>query len=947
MSEERLITALNDLAEKIDDMSEKLGRGTRNKTSQVPNSNSKTAKTPEEKALAAKMDNLSKMAAEGVQIQKKSNKANEEQTDSVKDLTKAQQEAEKEQKKLEASMKRAKDGFFDFGKSLLSDKVNISSAFGQLGGTLSRSSGMLGKSISGAAMGIGYTIGAMQNFAESAKDMGAFADLGAFQVGSVRQAKVLSGLGDSFIKVIEQSNGTFKALGGTSQDAVDNLSNLSRGLKYGSSYLNSAMKKSLGTDLVKSVDKAARATAAMGLTNEDQANLSGSILASTMLNAKNEDDAKQKFVKAMAESVTSARGLSDAFGMSAKTVLAAMAEFRKTQAGTVAGIEGNEGAKNLYAVLKKFPSLSSDPAKLANIAMAMSEGNLAKAQYNVEGGESNQLLQQLFQATQGTKGGLDIEQFNKNIERQRGEIDLMYESRKSMQGFNDKFAQSAVEAKAFLRERDIATGKIAPDKKAIEEKTGKSEADNIQTMNSLTAALESLRGVMIGLTAGILALLGPVVAIALSGGIGAKLATAGLKETLLSIAKLPFTIAMATKEFYLASGGFKGMWESAKGFGSALMASTKSVWDSVGGFKGMWESAKGFGATVWSATKNMAMAAQSFVASMWMSAKNMYASMGGGGGILQSIKTFGLTVLQAGASAAKSLWAMAVTAIQTVVPALVAMARSAWASMLGGFRGLGKVLGPVAGWFSKLGPMLGTVARIFGTWGTKLLPWIGRAFSLLSGPIGWLIAGATLLYTFWDEIVDVSKALWNGFTGLVGWLADGAGAIWDTITAPFVALTNWLADGAGAIWDTITAPFVALSNWLGDSWLAKTLGFGSNTKAEPATQASLTAKSTAETIQKISQTTAPGQIVKTTESADFASITTPSTVTKDFGKTTANTDATNVLGEGNSVLQKASEVLTPESIAQLMGYLSSMQSDLSAIRSNTKMDSLSPPVRLA
>ena len=938
MAERELIVALENLTDKIEEMSGKVGRGTKNKTSQVPNGNSKTAKTPEEKALAAKTENLAKMTAAGIDTQKKSNKANAEQTESVKDLTKSQQDARKEQEKLERSMERTKEGFLSFGKSLFSDKANISSAFDQLGSTMSRSTGILGKTVGGMATGVGVALGLMQNFADSAKDMGTFADLGAFQVRSVRQARVLSGLGDSFIKVIEQSNGTFKALGSNSQDAVENLSNLSRGFRYGSSYLNSAMKKSLGTDLVKSVDKAARATAAMGLSSEDQANLEGSILASTMLNAKNEDDAKQKFVKAMAESVTSARGLSDAFGMSAKTVLAAMAEFRKTQAGTVAGLEGNKGADQLYAVLKKFPSLGTDPAKLANVASAIAEGNMAKAQYNVEpGGDNTKLLQMLFQSSQGavSKEGLDVDKFNKNIEMQRGEINLMYASRKEMQGFNDKYAQSAVELQAFMRERDIATGKIAPDKAAKEEKVGKSEADNIQTMNSLTAALESLRGVIIGLTAGVLALLGPLVAIALSGGIGASLATKGLKGTLIAFAKLPFTIAAASAEFYKAAGGFKGMWESTKGFAAGISAATKNMWTSIGGFNGIYESAKGLGAGIWATTKNMAAAAQSLVVSMWSAAKNLYASMGGAGGILQSVKNFGSAVLEAGSRAAKSLWTMAVTIFQSVVPALVAMARSAWTSMIGGF---GK-LGP---WIARLVPMLGAFGTVLAGVGTA----VAGFFATITAPVWGIIAavvavGAGVIY-FWDEIVDVSKAVWNGFTNLV----------------------SWLGDGASAIWDTITAPFTALFDWLGSSWLGKKLfsDSGDKTNKSASNQTAFNKEwamanadqDAAESRVAKSNNTASvvagsptGQIVGKIASAEFASITAPSSVASDFGKTTATAAADGTRDGADVLMKKASDVLTPEAVSQLLGYLSSMQNDLAAIRGNTKADSYAAPVRLS
>ena len=61
-----------------------------------------------------------------------------------------------------------------------------------------------------------------------------------------------------------------------------------------------------------------------------------------------------------------------------------------------------------------------------------------------------------------------------------------------------------------------------------------------------------------------------------------------------------------------------------------------------------------------------------------------------------------------------------------------------------------------------------------------------------------------------------------------------------------------------------------------------------------------------------------------------------------------STDLASSLSPGESIVGgSAVSSLSPEAIAQLMGYLSTMQSDLSAIRSNTKTDSFTPPVRLA
>ena len=123
-------------------------------------------------------------------------------------------------------------------------------------------------------------------------------------------------------------------------------------------------------------------------------------------------------------------------------------------------------------------------------------------------------------------------------------------------------------------------------------------------------------------------------------------------------------------------------------------------------------------------------------------------------------------VLQLGPAllaASKSFFAMATTVLQTVIPALVAMARAAWASMAGGLGSIGKLgkyLAPVVAWFARLGPILGTIGGVLLNWGSKLLPLLGGAFEILSGPVGWLIGAATLLYTFWDDIVDVSKYVW-------------------------------------------------------------------------------------------------------------------------------------------------------------------------------------------
>jgi len=1026
-SERELITALERLTDKINEMSGNLGRG--NKTSQVPGAG---AKTPQEKDAAKSFDALEKLRKEGVVTQKKSNKATEEQIDSTEDLTKAQKDATKEQEKLEWSMKRAKDGFTNFGQSLFKEKTNFAESLGSLGHTLSRSYGVVGRSFGGMAIGVGYAIGAMQNFADNAKDMGNFADLSAFKVGSVRQAKLLSGLGDSFIKVIEQSNGNFKALGGTSQEAVDNLSNLSRGFRYGSSYLNSAMKKSLGTDLVKSVDKAARATAAMGLSTEDQANLEGSILASTMLNAKNEDDAKQKFVKAMAESVTSARGLSDAFGMSAKTVLAAMAEFRKTQAGTVAGLEGNKGADQMYAVLKKFPSLGTDPAKLANLASAMAEGDMAKAQYAIrENPEATQLMQQLFQASQGaiSKDGLDTKKFNNNIDGLRGEIDLMYESRKGQQGFNDKFAQSAVEAKAFLRERDIATGKIAPDKKAAEENQGKSETDNIQSMNALTAALESLRGVLVGLTATIIGLTGAVGAVILAGGVGA-LAGGGTGM----LGKLGSAIGgmFGSKAGGPAAGSLTG-WKTGA---TAMTQGAGGIAGKAGGLMGsVGEKASGMFSKLGGAASNGMSVFGDFLGNLGdnktIKGAGTLAILGGALALAaHGFKTFGevtwegmlkgtvalggligiAKLLDKGSnSILKGAGVIAILGASLLVSAVgfKIFNEVEWGSLVKGAGAIG-ILGVAA---SLLGGMSASIligSAAIGVLGAAMwvagkgfqtfndLDWGGIAkgavalgvFAVAAGLMGGFLpviaAGALAiallgasLVVFGAGAMVAAKAaqMFSEAIVTIGSI-DGAnliavGAGLAAVGAGMIVFTAGMVAGtAGSVVSGIMSLFGAKSplerikDFVPYADKISILGagikaFGDGITAIATNVASFDTDALGKLKDKLLEFAAAGSSDEVKLTAEYLSSIGASlgTIVDLSGKLPAmssitspgiSTDIASSLSPGESIVDgKAGSSLSPEAISQLMGYLSTMQSDLSAIRSNTKTDSYSAPVRLS
>jgi hypothetical protein len=278
---------------------------------------------------------------------------------------------------------------------------------------------------------------------------------------------------------------------------------------------------------------------------------------------------------------------------------------------------------------------------------------------------------------------------------------------------------------------------------------------------------------------------------------------------------------------------------------------------------------------------------------------------------------------------------MAVTAVQTVVPALIAMARSALSSVIGGF-------GKIGPWLVRMVPMLAAFGSVLAGIGTA----IGGVLAAITAPVWGIIAGvvavgAGVIY-FWDEIVDVSKSVWQGFTNLV----------------------SWLSTGADAIWDIITAPFTALFDWLGNSWLGKKMGYGDSNNTNPVAVKKVSTDGKVATLDQTNaaknalrygnsndmsdkaNTVGNGQIVGSITPVEFSSITAPSAINSDFGKTSAGVDLAKAPNE-NNVLKEIAGGLTPEAISQLIGYLSSMQSDLSAIRSNTKTDSFSAPVRLS
>ncbi len=520
--------ALDKFYRKLESLQGSVGRGTSTgatkKTGPVPRAAQAQTSAQKESEKLQKQQNA--RTKEGLNYVKKEDKARKELTGAIDDNVDAIDEETRAREKSKDASDEMRKGFANFGKSLFKDKANLTDSFDSLSYSLERSGSGLGKILGGVAFGMGSALGLLKGFADTAADFGAFADLSKFSVGAVAQLKLMSGLGGAFTKVIEESQGQFRSFGSNTQDAAENLSNLSRGLKYGSSYLNSTLTKTLGKDLVKSVDEASNAAAAMGVTDEERAKLLGQIARTSAYGAKNEQDAQKRLVQQYADTIKNTRTLSNTFGVSSKAILQAMEEFRNTTSGQIAALEGNVGAQNIMQTLMSM-GVTSNKEAASQMALALSEGNLGLAQkYLAEsggGGGEQRILELVARSTQGTGGGADAEAIARNIKAMRGDYQVVADDLK------DAY-------KAGATEYGKASGQLGTVLKNIDQSgktelpgpSGTTEADNIKSMNSLTAALESLRNVILGLTAGIAAIAGAAGTVALGGVIGGIFKGGGL-----------------------------------------------------------------------------------------------------------------------------------------------------------------------------------------------------------------------------------------------------------------------------------------------------------------------------------------------------------------------------------------------------------------------------------
>ena len=587
-----LTTALNQLTSQIREMGSSIGRGS-NAASGIGDAAQKSAltratvkSTEEMKKVIAGLSKFKALTDSGIELTKEEkaerealNKALEGQTAAVEDSAKAHA--------------RAGAAIKGFATQLLNGRYDVATFIPGVLNSLSGFSKTYGTIIGGFAAGVGFMLEALKGFSEDAVKMGGFADLGAFKIGSIQQAKIMSGLGESFIKIIEQSQGGFKSFGNNSQESMEALSELSRGFRVGSNTLSSSMRTSLGPDLVKTMDKAMEATNSMGLSQEDQAAVMGSLTQSIGLTARSSDEARQMMVRQYKDTTESARILSNTFGVSAKDMLKTMEAFRKTSAGKTAALQGLDSeAANAAALIEQMGIKVDDETK-ARMATSMAQGDYsqARAMINPNDDQAFTLVQATMEkamAGGGIKGAAGAARIAAGAQEQIPGLEAIFESRKGLQ-INAEFSaagQRAGSAAATMKLQQRAAAGDDDAKKELAKMGATTEAAGVTAQNKLTDALNSLRTTIIGLTAGVFVLLGPLAAILGAGGLGA-LATGGAFGKLLG--GLGETIGKwGSKAGGLISKipGVGGIAETVGSWGSKIGGAGSGVGATIGGIGG-------------------------------------------------------------------------------------------------------------------------------------------------------------------------------------------------------------------------------------------------------------------------------------------------------------------------------------------------------------------------
>jgi hypothetical protein len=149
----------------------------------------------------------------------------------------------------------------------------------------------------------------------------------------------------------------------------------------------------------------------------------------------------------------------------------------------------------------------------------------------------------------------------------------------------------------------------------------------------------------------------------------------------------------------------------------------------------------------------------------------------------------------AGASVAENLAPILSDFLEKVAKVIAAM--SQWAKEHPGLvKAIVLVVGALGAFMMAVGPILmvlpGIMALISGI--TAALPFLGAAFAVLTGPVGWaiaafaaLIAIGVLVYKNWDTIKEKATEIWGG---IVSFFRNA----WQSIVGTFESSINWIVD---------------------------------------------------------------------------------------------------------------------------------------------------------
>jgi len=137
---------------------------------------------------------------------------------------------------------------------------------------------------------------------------------------------------------------------------------------------------------------------------------------------------------------------------------------------------------------------------------------------------------------------------------------------------------------------------------------------------------------------------------------------------------------------------------------------------------------------------------------------------------------------------------------------------------------------------AALGPLLLIIGQIISVVGTltSFLPVLGGAFTLLTGPIGLVVAAVAgaiaigvALWKNWDEvkafitniwnsIADTAKSIWTGIASFLGntWntIQGVATTVWTAISTFFTTIWNSIKSTTTAIWNSIASFLVTIWN---------------------------------------------------------------------------------------------------------------------------------------